>query len=517
MPSKAITDRAAPGPGPGGDWRRGDEEAPSLMREDQPTFARTVALLGAMLIIIVGVGLYYNRFATAWASFWIAVGLAGMLFHAAFDADVQIRRLYGLLAGLGLAVGVGMTLWSFWHTGAYLLHGLIAMTLALAFGLGFLRNETDLDIRKVAGFVVLGTGGVLAVVGLLGGTLKGSFLLPTGLLLALVGLMYLAAFVRTHGISDDLGYYAGLGIGGVGLLFFLIALVRSLMPFLFSVGWDAYYFMPAGLLLMGLGLLYGAVSLLLCSDATLVVLTRRELGAFFFSPVAYLVLLGFIIGCWLAFVQFFSLIVRATNERSGVFEPIVQYYMFSLIPVLVNLFIPSVLTMRLLSEEKRSGTLEVLLTAPVNEPAVVLSKFLAGWVLFLTIWVPFGLYLLAIPMAGGNVFDYKPLISFYVALAVSGAAFISVGLFFSSLTGNQIVSAVFTFVAMLGFTACYLVRDMFPGDSPWRSVFLHMSYLNWWLNALEGQLDPKPLLFFLSVTVFFLFATVKVLEARKWK
>jgi ABC-2 type transport system permease protein len=515
MPSKAITERPAPGPEPGGDWRR-DEEAPSLMREDQPTFARTVGLVGAALVIIIGVGLYYNRFTMAWASFWIAVGLAGMLFHAAFDADTQVRRLYALFAGLCLAVGVGMTLWSFWHAGPYLLAGLILMTLALAFGLAFLRNETDVDLRKVAGFVVLGAGGVLAVVGLLGGTLKGSFLLPTGLLLALLGLMYLAAFVRVHGISDDLGFYAGLGIGGVGLLFFTIALVRSLLPFLFSVGWDAYYFIPAGMLLVGVGLLYAAVSLLLCSDATLAVLTRRELGAFFFSPVAYLVLLGFICGCWLAFVRFFGEIVDPTRARSGLFEPIVRIYLISFIPVLVNLFIPSVLTMRLLSEEKRSGTLEVLLTAPVNEPVVVLSKFLAGWVLFLTIWVPLGLYLLAIPMAGGNVFDYKPLISFYVALAVAGAAFISVGLFFSSLTGNQIVSAVFTFVAMLGFTACALVRDNFPGDSAWRSVFLHMSYVDWWWTAGEGQLDPKPLLFFASVTVFFLFATVKVLESRKW-
>src|SRR5690606_34272459 len=146
------------------------------------------------------------------------------------------------------------------------------------------------------------------------------------------------------------------------------------------------------------------------------------------------------LSCWYAFNSFLDVLVVVSLGQGGVLEPIVQYYLFSLVPVLVNLFVPPILTMKLLSEERSTGTLEVLMTAPVDEPTVVLSKFLAGFLLFLTVWVPFGLYLLAIPIAGGNYFDYQPLISFSLALAVSGAGFIAVGLFFSSLTRNQIVS-----------------------------------------------------------------------------
>ena len=90
-------------------------------------------------------------------------------------------------------------------------------------------------------------------------------------------------------------------------------------------------------------------------------------------------------------------------------------------------FLVPALTMRLLSEEKRTGTLEVLLTAPVNEAAVVLSKFLACWLFFMLCWVPTGLYLIALRVEGGQPFDYRPLLSFYLAVGASGAAFIAIG------------------------------------------------------------------------------------------
>jgi ABC-2 type transport system permease protein len=517
MPSKAITER--PHDHPGGAGSLPPEESPSILREDQPTIARTFGLFGAVLVIFGGMGLWYSRLSTTWSTFFLSVGLASMFFHAAFDRDQAIRRLYLAFAGLCLVVGTTLTLWSFAEKFIYLfMPGYLLLFLSLVFGLTSLRHEEDVEVRKIAEFAVLGLGTGLAVIGLFWGTLKGEFLLPRGLLLALIGLVYLAGFVRSRGISDDLAYWTGLALGAGGLLFFLIALGRSIIPQLMSEPSLASknYYMPSGLLLMALGLIYVAVSLGLCSDNTFVVLTRRELGAFFFSPVAYLVLGGFIVSAWWAFNQFLFLIARASRLQGGVWEPIVQYYFFSLLPVLVNLFVPPVLTMRLLSEEKRTGTLEVLLTAPVREPTLVLSKFLAGWLMFMAIWIPFGLYLTAIPLAGGNFFDYRPLICFFIALAVSGAGFIAVGLFFSSLTQNQIVSGVFTFAAMLAFTSIYLFLDQFDTGTATHTLLEHMSYLNFWMKALEGQLAPRPLLFFSSLTIFFLFVTVKVLDARKW-
>src|SRR5437879_3140322 len=137
------------------------------------------------------------------------------------------------------------------------------------------------------------------------------------------------------------------------------------------------------------------------------------------------------------------------EDRQVFAEPIIRFYFIAWWPVITTIFIVPVLTMRLLSEEQRTGTLEVLFTAPVGETVVVLSKFLASWIFFMLTWVPWGLFLVALRVEGGQPFEYRPLLSFYIAMACSGAAFLAMGLFFSSLTRNQIVSAILTFVGML--------------------------------------------------------------------
>src|SRR5262249_40859902 len=170
----------------------------------------------------------------------------------------------------------------------------------------------------------------------------------------------------------------------------LIALARALLPsLLFGLGWMSSrpvgdYLVPQGLVLMGLGLLYLAVAFGTCSDRQFVVLTRRELAAFFYSPIAYLVFLGLMMIGWLMYWNLLAQIVNAGSE--GMWEPIVRDYVIGFIPVICVIFIVPVLTMRLLSEEQRTGTLEVLLTAPLKESSVVLSKFLAALILYLLAW-----------------------------------------------------------------------------------------------------------------------------------
>src|SRR5207253_8241291 len=189
------------------------------------------------------------------------------------------------------------------------------------------------------------------------------------------------------------------------------------------------------------------------------------------------------------------------------------------IPVVAVAFVVPVITMRLLSEEKRTGTLEVLLTAPVSETTTVISKFLAALIFFMVIWIPWGLFLVALRVEGGQPFDYRPLISFFIALLFSGAGFLSMGLFFSSLTRNQIASAVLTLMGMLILIGVYFVQfsSLVPPSSPWFSVLTYASYIDLWINSLKGKLPARALLFHLSATIFWLFLTVKVLEARKWK
>ena len=188
--------------------------------------------------------------------------------------------------------------------------------------------------------------------------------------------------------------------------------------------------------------------------------------------------------------------------------------------VLFTICIVPVITMRLMSEEKRTGTLEVLLTAPVGETSVALSKFVAAFLFFLATWVPFGLLLLALRIEGGKPFDYRPLLSFFVGLCFTGAGFVSMGLFFSSLTRNQIISGILTLVGMVALTLIFLFNMMLQRlkgpDTPWATVLTHISYLDIWVDTTDGKLVPRLLLFYFSMTIAWLFLTVKVLEARRW-
>ena len=262
-----------------------------------------------------------------------------------------------------------------------------------------------------------------------------------------------------------------------------------------------------------MGLVYFIVCLGVVSDWPLIVMTRRELSAFFYSPIAYPVLLGLTIIAW---IKFFLFVFRIDPGRGPMFEPIVPYYIVNLIPVFAHMFVVPILTMRLLSEEQRSGTLEVLLTAPVNEVSVVLSKFFAAVVFYLLTWLPLVLFLVSLCVGGGQEFDYRPVLSFAMAVMATGAGFIAMGLFCSCVTRNQIIAAVLCFAGMMAHLAIYLIRGAVEIPAL-QDFFDYISFIDLWLSSLDGMVSPRFLLFHCSLAVFFLFLTVKVLEARKWK
>jgi len=477
------------------------ESAPSVLREDEPTFPRTLGMFGAGLVIFGAMALAFNLAGrtppvrTGGSIFCLALGLCGLLFHAAFDRDVQFRRLYMIFGFATLGLGVILSVMPFPEkVGDSFRYGVPCILLALLFMLAFLRNEDVPFYRDLAQRVLLLAGVGMAAFGLFGGMLRGDILLPVGLVLSLVGLLYLISFVGTKGISSDLAYYVALGISGVGALVILLSLGRSL----FSSG-GATYFTSYGLILLLVGLFYIATGAGMSLDWPVFVLTRRELGSFFYSPIAYLSMLGFAGVSWVSFLQFLELLTDA-DPRNPVIEPIVRNYLFAIFPVITICVIVPIMTMRLLSEEQRTGTMEVLLTAPVDELGIVMSKFMAALITYLFIWLPFGLYLLAIPLAGGSPFDYRPLLSFFVALVVTGAGFVSMGLFFSSLTRNQVASGVLTFAGMATLTYLYFAAHQ-SRDEKWQAVLSHLSYLHTWFSTLEGKIVPSALLFPLSMTI----------------
>src|SRR5439155_9980669 len=183
------------------------------------------------------------RVGIGWASVCLAVGVVGLLGHAAFDRDLQVRRLYWG-AGLGLlalgsilcvvpAKGAGM--------GALFALGYPCFYIALFFLLAVLHHETDLSIRRITVQIIGGAGALAVTIAFLFGNNFGGkeFLVPYGSLLAVVGLVYPTAFVSQRGIADDLGYRAGLGLGALGLAAFVLGLVRTV----FAVN----YLVPGGL------------------------------------------------------------------------------------------------------------------------------------------------------------------------------------------------------------------------------------------------------------------------------
>jgi ABC-2 type transport system permease protein len=517
MSTKSVTTN--PPPGRTDDWDA-SEGAPSVVRRDDPNIARVFGSVGASAVVFGAFALLWNLsgraiiVGTGWASFAIALGLCGLLFHATFDWDVQFRRLYMVFGYLMMVAGIFLMVLPYPNKSGDLFGtGFLLDCLGLFFLLGFLRNEDDPWLRNLAHTVLGGLGASMAIVGLFGGNLTVNFLVPFGELLAILGLVYLIAFIVSRGIGDDRAYLTGVGMGCLGGLVFLIALGRAIFA-----AHPVEYIVPSGAVLLSLGFVYAAASFALCSDWSLAVLTRRELGAFFFSPMAYIVLTVCVIAHGFSYL---TGVDQLLDEEATVFEPIVLRFVLQLTPVLFVMCVVPVLTMRSLAEERRSGTLEVLLTSPVSEVSVILSKFLAALVMFLVTWLPLGLYLAYMRVDTGQTFDYRPLLSFFVILLFCGGAFVSMGIFFSSLTRSQLASGVLTLVGMVTMTLFYIILQgaltrRGSGSTAWTAVLKHVSYLDSWIDTLQGALQPTYLIFFASLTVLWLFLAVKVLEARKW-
>jgi ABC-type transport system involved in multi-copper enzyme maturation permease subunit len=532
MSSKAITERPDP-EAPASAWKTARETAPSLMTTEEPVGARWIGGIGLFCLILGGLAKLVPQFTAnknPWISTWLGgampwllllFGTVGLLYHAARDTDLQFRRAYGFLGFLWLAVAVLLSVWpgpTGEVGGRFLPWGYASLIMALLFLMPFAHNESDPVWHKTTASILGGVGAVLALTGLIGGTISSDFFFSVGLVLSMAGLAYLWVFISLQRLDDNLGYRAGVAMGVLGLVVALIALVRSLN----ILGWTGLheapnYLQTTGFVLMAVGALYAGVAVGLCSENRFVVMTRRELAAFFYSPLAYFVLFAFSVVAAYQYADFVGDIMTAQARQSALQEPIIMPFVWSLVPVLSLVLVVPLLTMRLFSEEERTQTLEVLLTAPVREAPIVLSKFLAVLVVFMVVWVPYGLFLVALRVEGGQAFDYRPIVSFAIALLCCGAGFVAMGLFFSSLTRSQVVAGVFTAAGMVLLMVLVWVRRNIPQGSAWSSLLSYTSFVELWRTTLEGKLALRDIMFHLSAAVFWLFLTIKVLESRKWR
>ncbi len=230
-------------------------------------------------------------------------------------------------------------------------------------------------------------------------------------------------------------------------------------------------------------------------------LLYRELLSEFCSPIAYVALSVFL----LLSGYFFSVILNSTQEAS-------LRYAFGNFSVTLLFLVPA-LTMRLLAEEKKTGTLEILMTAPVTEWEVVLAKFAAGWLLYLFVAAPTVIYVIFLRMYGQP--DWGPIVTGYAGLALMGSVFVAIGLFASALASNQIVAAMLSFVILLGFWVLgFATQD---ATSVLGKVLAYLSLFEHYDTFRRGILDTKDLIYYISTTALFLFLTVRVVESRRWR
>lgn len=236
---------------------------------------------------------------------------------------------------------------------------------------------------------------------------------------------------------------------------------------------------------------------------TVLYITRKELVVYFKSPMAYVVAAVFLA---LMGVFFIDSIEGAFAEAA--IRGLLVNAVFFLMPLM-----PPILTMRLFAEEQKLGTLELLLTAPVRDYEVVLAKFLASFVILVSILL-FTLFYLAILFYYSNP-DPGPVFSGYLGFILYGAAALAIGLLASSLTSNQIVAATVGFGIVFLFTILDRISGVLEG--PVSTALGQMSLPAHFESFARGVIDTSDVVYFIVLTAVFLFLTVRAVESRRWR
>ena len=253
--------------------------------------------------------------------------------------------------------------------------------------------------------------------------------------------------------------------------------------------------------------------------SNILAIAQKELKSYFASPIAYIVI-GFFA---LVFGYFFIALLLFFDQRSmqlsglGGSQPInVNELMIR--PVFQNtmvvfLFVLPMITMRTYSEEKRSGTIELLLTSPLTDFQIIMGKFLGAMGLYAAM-LAITLVHMAILFAFGQP-EWRPIVTTYLGLLLMGGCFISVGLLISSLTKNQIVAAMVTFVV---FLMLWIINWIASFTGPTTQAILNYLSITDHLNDFTmGVIDTQHLVYYISFIAFGLYLTSRSVDVERWR
>lgn len=251
----------------------------------------------------------------------------------------------------------------------------------------------------------------------------------------------------------------------------------------------------------------------------IIAIAQKELKSYFASPIAYMVigLFALLYGYFFAvMLQYFVRAGMNMNPMQG--QQAMNINQDMLRPVLQNvtillLFVLPAMTMRTYSEERRSGTIELLLTSPITDWEIILGKFtgalgLYGVMLAVTLVHTAVLFVYGSP-------EWKPIIAAYLGLLLLGGSFLSVGLFISTLTTNQIVAYITTFSVFLFLWVISWLGSFSTGF--WTDLTSYLSIIEHFDDFSKGVIDTTHVIYYLSLITFGLFLTAKSVDTERWR
>jgi ABC-2 type transport system permease protein len=253
---------------------------------------------------------------------------------------------------------------------------------------------------------------------------------------------------------------------------------------------------------------------------------RKEMGHYFVSPVAYIVIGVFLILCAIFFNLIYSAIVQRAFQQSmqsmqygGAVTPmdvpsLVLRNFFSVMGSLL-LFLTPMLTMGIYSEERKRGTMELLMTSPVSDAEIVLGKFLAMLSLFMLMLLPTLIYISYMYLHSDPAAPWKLVWGGYLGAILLGGSLLAIGAFISSLTENQLIAAVLTWGV---FLILWVIDAAAQGaGETFGAIFGYLSVLRHYDDFTHGVVDTTALIFYGSLIVLGLFLTMRSIDAMRWR
>jgi ABC-2 type transport system permease protein len=243
-------------------------------------------------------------------------------------------------------------------------------------------------------------------------------------------------------------------------------------------------------------------------------LTRRELGVYFVSLTGYVVMAVVTLLVGLNIVYLLSSLGGA-----GFPVPLTELFFNNLLFWTILTLVTPIMTMRLFALEKSSGTFETLMTTQVTDLQVVAAKFTAAIIFYMICWLPamVSLFIVSRYSNQAGSLDVGTLIGMYFGIFIIGCLYVSFGCLASAMTRSQMVAAIISLAFGFGLLLLILSASRFDG-SDWQSRVLSMfNFGDQFRDFLRGVLDTRVLVFHLSLSFFFLFLTLRIVESRHWK